>query len=354
MDESVHGDDDHSVDDLRLGVDLHSVVRPIEIVSFLLGSCIDVLGDLESSEVQCLGNADSSEHEDDFTGCGIDGDRSVLGDNDHSVDDLGLFRDLCSVVGPDVRVSILLGSCIDIRRDCEGSELHSPGDADASESECDVSSGRLDGDCRVHSDNDHSVDDLGLFGNRCSHVGPDVRVSVHLCLCIDILGNGKGSEFDRPGDGVGSVDEGDVSSGDGFFGVLCDEDHSVDDLGLSRDLDTVVLPHVCESGLRCGLCDVIRYRECSELHGPDLNLVSEYEDDVACFGLGCIGSVGCPEVDSVGSIDVLFLDHIDGVPGVVLVHGLIVGTDVGELPLLSVRRSGEQEIVSDLELKEVA
>ena len=181
MDESVHGDDDHSVDDLRLGVDLHSVVRPIEIVSFLLGSCIDVLGDLESSEVQCLGNADSSEHEDDLAGCGIDGDRGV------------------------------------------------------------------------HSDNDHPVDDLGFFGNRCSHVGPDVRVSVHLCLCIDILGNDKGSEFDGPSDCIGSVDEGDVSGGDGFFGVLCDEDHSVNDLGLVGDLDTVVLPHVCESGLRCSL-----------------------------------------------------------------------------------------------------
>ena len=59
-------------------------------------------------------------------------------------------------------------------------------------------------------------------------------------------------------------------------------------------------------------------------------------------------------MDGIGSIVVLLLDHIDGVPGVVLVHGLIVGTDVGELPLLSVGRSGEQEVVSDLELEEVA
>ena len=59
-------------------------------------------------------------------------------------------------------------------------------------------------------------------------------------------------------------------------------------------------------------------------------------------------------MDGIGLIDVLLLDHIDGVPGVVLVHGLIVGIDVGELPLLSVGRSGEQEVVSDLELEEVA
>ena len=181
-----------------------------------------------------------------------------------------------------------------------------------------------------------------------------MRVSVLLGSCIDILGNGKGSEFDGPGDCIGSVDEGDVSGGDGFFGVLCDEDHSVNDLGLVGDLDTVVLPHVCESGLRGGLCDFLGNGKGSDLQSYDFNFVSEYEDDVACFGLGCIGSVGCPEVDGVGSIDVLLLDHIDGVPGVVLVHGLIVGTDVGELPLLSVGRSGEQEVVSDFELKEVA
>ena len=59
-------------------------------------------------------------------------------------------------------------------------------------------------------------------------------------------------------------------------------------------------------------------------------------------------------MDGVGSIDVLLLDHIEGVPGVVLVHGLIVGIGEGQPPLLSVGRSGEQEVVSDLELKEVA
>ena len=59
-------------------------------------------------------------------------------------------------------------------------------------------------------------------------------------------------------------------------------------------------------------------------------------------------------MDGVGSIFVLLLDHIEGVPGVVLVHGLIVGIGEGQPPLLSVGRSGEQEVVSYLELKEIA
>ena len=152
-----------------------------------------------------------------------------------------------------MRVSFLLGSCIYILGDYEGSKVHRLGDADSSEHENDLAGCGIDGDRDVHGDDDHSVFDHGIVGDLLSLVSPVERVSVHLGLCNYVLGNNKGSELHGPGDGTGSVDEGDVSGGGGFFGVLCDEDHSVLDLGLIGDLHTVVLPYAFESGLRCGL-----------------------------------------------------------------------------------------------------